>query len=195
MTTRVLTRAAVYAALYVVLTLAPGLNAVAYGQVQFRVSECLLVFVLFDRAALPGLVVGTAIANGFGPIAAVDVWFGSLLTLVACLGMWLVAGRPPEPHAVAAGTGGETHDVGRLVRCVIALAVPVVVNGFGVAFELKWQLELPFWPSVLWVSIGEAAVLCLLGLPLLAMTWSGVLEPLVWSGGRRSVSDGRRGGL
>ena len=41
-------RAAVYAALYAVLTLAPGLNALAYGQVQFRVSEALMIFACFD---------------------------------------------------------------------------------------------------------------------------------------------------
>ena len=42
MSSRSLVRAAVYAALYAALTLAPGLNALAYGQVQFRVAEALI---------------------------------------------------------------------------------------------------------------------------------------------------------
>jgi uncharacterized membrane protein len=198
MNTRFLVRAAVYAALYIVLTVAPGLNAIAYGQVQFRVSECLLVFVLFDAAALPGLVVGTAVANGFGPMPTVDVWFGSLLTLVSCVGMRLIAGPQPMRRPGAAATAGETAaDAGRLARAVIALLVPVVVNGFGVAFELAWMLDLPFWPSVAWVSLGEAVVVYLFGLPLLLAIRSGALAPAFGRLGNERVatgSDGRQGG-
>ena len=58
MTSRFLVRAALYAALYAALTLAPGLNALAYGQVQFRVAEALMVFACFDPAAVLGLTAG-----------------------------------------------------------------------------------------------------------------------------------------
>ena len=50
---------------------------------------------------------------------------------------------------------------------VAALAVPVVVNAFGVAAMLAFILDLPYWASVVWVGIGEAAVLFTLGLALL----------------------------
>jgi uncharacterized membrane protein len=139
---RFLVRAAVYAALYAVLTLAPGLSALAYGPVQFRVSETLMVFACFDPAAVAGLTVGCAIANLGSPMMPVDTVVGSLLTLVAGLVMYRVGPR------------------------VIALAAPVVVNAFGVAAMLALVLDLPYWASALWVGIGEAAVLFTLGLGL-----------------------------
>ncbi len=142
MTSRFLVRAAVYAALYAALTLAPGLNALAYGQVQFRVSEALLIFACFDPAAVLGLTAGTAIANLGSPMMPVDTVVGAALTLLAAAIMHAIGPR------------------------VVALAVPVVVNAFGVAAMLALLLELPYWASVVWVGIGEAAVLFTLGLAL-----------------------------
>jgi uncharacterized membrane protein len=142
MTSRFLVRAAVYAALYAALTLAPGLNALAYGQVQFRVSEALLIFACFDPAAVLGLTAGTAIANLGSPMMPVDTVVGAALTLLAAAIMYAIGPR------------------------VVALAVPVVVNAFGVAAMLALLLELPYWASVAWVGIGEAAVLFTLGLAL-----------------------------
>ncbi len=143
MSSRSLVRAAVYAALYAVLTLAPGFSALAYGQVQFRVSETLMVFACFDPAAVVGLTVGTAIGNLGSPMMPVDTIVGALLTLVAALVMYRIGPR------------------------VVALAAPVVVNAFGVAAMLALILDLPYWASALWVGMGEAAVLFTLGLALL----------------------------
>jgi uncharacterized membrane protein len=132
----------VYAALYAALTLAPGLSALAYGPVQFRVSEALMVFACFDPAAVVGLTVGCAIANLGSPMMPVDTLVGSLLTLAAGLIMYRVGPR------------------------VVALVAPVVINAFGVAAMLAIILDLPYWASALWVGIGEAAVLFTLGLAL-----------------------------
>ena len=143
MSSRFLVRAAVYAALYAVLTLAPGLNAFAYGEVQFRVAEVLMVFACFDPAAVVGLTVGTAIGNLGSPMMPVDVVAGAALTLLAAVIMHVIGPR------------------------VAALAVPVVVNAFGVAAMLAFILQLPYWASVVWVGIGEAVVLFTLGLALL----------------------------
>ncbi len=143
MSARLLARAAVYAALYVALTLTPGLSSIAYGQVQFRVSEGLLAFAAADVAALPGLAVGTALANLASPLGLIDVVYGAALTLVAALGMWAIGPRP------------------------WALVVPVVVNGLGVPVELALVLDLPYWPSVAFVALGEAAVMASIGAALL----------------------------
>jgi uncharacterized membrane protein len=145
MSSRFLVRAAVYAALYAALTLAPGLNALAYGQVQFRVAEALLVFACFDPAAVVGLTVGTAIGNLGSPMMPVDVIAGAALTLLAAALMYFVGPR------------------------LVALAAPVVVNGLGVAAMLALLLDLPYWPSVAWVGVGEAAVMFTLGLALLVV--------------------------
>jgi uncharacterized membrane protein len=143
MSSRFLVRAAVYAALYAALTLAPGLNALAYGEVQFRVAEALMVFACFDPAAVVGLTVGTAIGNLGSPMMPVDVFVGAALTLVAAAIMHVIGPR------------------------VVALAAPVVVNALGVAAMLALILDLPYWASVVWVGVGEAAVLFTLGLALL----------------------------
>ena len=145
MTSRFITRAALYAALYAALTLAPGLNAVAYGPVQFRLSESLLAFACVDPAALPGLAVGTALGNLGSPMLVIDVVLGSLLTLVSAAVMLRIGPR------------------------FAALAVPVVVNGLGVAAMLAFAAGLPFWASVVWVSSGEAAVMASAGALLLLL--------------------------
>ncbi len=143
MSSRFLVRAAVYAALYAALTLAPGLNALAYGEVQFRVAEALMVFACFDPAAVVGLTAGTAVGNLGSPMMPVDTIVGPLLTLAAAGIMYLTGPR------------------------VVALVAPVVINAFGVAAMLALILHLPYWASVLWVGIGEATVLFTLGLALL----------------------------
>jgi uncharacterized membrane protein len=132
---RFLARAALCAAAYAGLTLAPGLNAVAYGPVQFRVSEILTVFACVDPAAVAGTTLGTAIANLASPIAVLDVPFGALLTLAATLAMWRIGPR------------------------YVALLVPILVNGFGVAAELALLQDIPYWYGVVFVSLGEAVVL------------------------------------
>lgn len=154
MTSRFLARAAVFAALYAALTLAPGLSSLAYGQVQFRVSEGLMAFACFDPAAVVGLTAGTLIANVAGsPIGPLDWVAGTLLTLVAALVMLRLGGR------------------------LAALLAPVVVNGFGVAGELRVALHLPYWPSVGFVSLGELTVLATAGVVMfgLARRYGGVL--------------------
>jgi len=141
---RSLARAALYAAAYTALTLAPGLNAVAYGPVQFRVSEALTVFACFDPAAIVGLSVGTAIANVASPIAVLDVPFGAALTGVATFVMWRLGPHWP------------------------ALLAPIVVNGIGVGFELWLLTSVSFWYAVAFVGLGEAVVLFTGGAALLA---------------------------
>jgi len=143
--TRFVVRAALYAALYAVLTLVPGLNALAYGAVQFRVAEALLAFACVDPAAVVGLTVGTALGNLGSPMFLADVVFGSLLTLVAAALMYRIGPR------------------------FVALAVPVVVNGLGVAALLAVVLDLPFWASAVWVAAGEAAVMATAGAALLVL--------------------------
>jgi uncharacterized membrane protein len=150
---RFIARSGLLAALYAALTLAPGLNSIAYGQVQFRVSEGLLPLATVDPAAVVGLTLGTAIANTASPMGLTDVVFGSLLTLVSTLLMYRLGPR------------------------LLALAVPVVVNGLGVPVELALILQLPYWYSVLAVTAGEAAVMLTLGIIVLKVVRSGVLWP------------------
>ena len=106
MTIRELTFAAVLAALYAALTL--FLPVPQYVGIQLRVAEALTVLPFFFPAATPGLFVGCVIANLFSPFV-LDVVFGSLATLLACLwtgrmnNRWLAPLPPVVCNAVIVG--------------------------------------------------------------------------------------------
>ncbi len=86
--TRVLTQAALIAALYVVLTYISNLAGLASGAVQVRISEALTILPAFTFSAVPGLAVGCVVANLLTGAALWDVVFGSLATLVGALGTY-----------------------------------------------------------------------------------------------------------
>ena len=121
------------AALYVVLTMVT--YPFSYMGIQFRVAEIMVLLCFFRKDYAFGLVIGCAIANLPSAIGLVDVGFGSLATLIACLGIMFM------------------KNLG------IACLFPVVSNAFIVGFELWKFLGLPFWISVAEVAIGEFAVM------------------------------------
>ena len=90
--TRFVTRAAIFAALYAVLTYAqfllwPESTSMA---IQVRISEALCVFAFFTPAAVPGLTLGCLLFNlTFAGTLPMDWLVGTLATLLAVEGMWL----------------------------------------------------------------------------------------------------------
>lgn len=80
---RFLALSAMFAAVYFVLTMA--IQPIAYGPIQFRISEAMMIFAAMYLEAVPGLVVGCLLANLFSPFGIFDVVFGTLATLLACL--------------------------------------------------------------------------------------------------------------
>ena len=79
---RKLVRCGVVAAIYVVLCLA--LQPLSYGAVQVRVAEALCLLPVFGTEYILGVVLGCFLANLLGS-TVVDVVFGTLATLLACL--------------------------------------------------------------------------------------------------------------
>lgn len=79
---RKLARCGLVAALYVVLclTLAP----LSYGVVQVRIAEALCLLPVFGTEYIVGVVLGCFLSNLLGS-TIVDVIFGTLATLLACL--------------------------------------------------------------------------------------------------------------
>jgi uncharacterized membrane protein len=140
----------IIASLYVVLTITPPLNALAYLGVQFRISEVLLLLVFFRKDYIVGIVVGTFIANVFGPLGSF-VWFDAILgSLVTFLSGYLL---------------------GRSRVYWIGMIPPVVFNALYLAIFLPLALALPFEWSVISsigfsVALGQVAVLYGLGFPL-----------------------------
>ena len=79
---RKLVRCGLVAAIYVVLCLA--LQPLSYGAVQVRVAEALCLLPVFGTEYILGVVLGCFLANLLGS-TIVDVIFGTLATLLACL--------------------------------------------------------------------------------------------------------------
>ena len=129
MTIRELTFAAILAAVYAALTL--FLPVPQYGAVQVRVAEALAVLPFFFPTATWGLFAGCVIANLFSPFV-LDVVFGSLATLLACL--W----------------------TGRLRNRWLAPLPPVVCNAVIVGWEIAF-LQVGFAPGF-WSAYALNAV-------------------------------------
>lgn len=141
LTVRDLTLAALIAAVYAVLTL--GLPLPPYAGIQLRVAEAMTVLPFLFPAAVPGLFVGCFIVNLFSPFP-LDIVFGSLATLLACLltrrmpNRWLASLPPVLCNALIVGAeiawyeagfgpgfwqayayNAFTVGVGELIACVI----------------------------------------------------------------------------
>ena len=158
--------AAVVGALYAILTMV--LAPISYGPLQFRISEALCVLSYFTPAAAWGLFIGCAIANTLSAAGLPDVIFGSLATLIACLGM------------SAVGKHMKDSLKSRLLACFL----PVIVNAVIVSAMLTYAyiglspLEHPgaFAVCAGEVALGELPVMYLFGLPL--MSWLPKYLPL-----------------
>ena len=56
---------AIVAAIYVVLTITPPLNAISYGAYQFRISEMMNFLAFYNPKYIIGVTIGCMIANFF----------------------------------------------------------------------------------------------------------------------------------
>ena len=84
------TRAAMIAALYVVLTMIANAFGLANYAIQVRFSEGLTVLPFFTPAAIPGLFAGCLISNILTGAMPLDVIFGSIATLIGALGTYVL---------------------------------------------------------------------------------------------------------
>lgn len=145
-TVKQLVTGAVIAAAYVVLSLLSTALGLAFGPVQFRLSEVLCVLPIFTPSAVWGLTVGCIISNLFSPLGAVDLVFGTAATLLAALLTLL------------------------LKDCrftLLPLLPPVICNAVIVGAELSIFLgEVGFFAAAAGVALGEAVVVIGCGLPL-----------------------------
>ncbi|EHJ52982.1 QueT transporter family protein [Streptococcus macacae] len=84
LTLRDMTQIALVAAIYVVLTAMPPLNAISYGAYQFRISEMMNFLAFYNRKYIIGVTLGCMIANAISPqsLGLIDVIVGGGSTLV-----------------------------------------------------------------------------------------------------------------
>lgn len=172
--------AAVYAAATLVALLA--LQGLAWGPVQFRISEAVCVLALLTPNAIPGLTIGCVLANlialainGTGALGLLDVVFGSLATCLGALWCWKMRGNP------------KIAVLGPVIAnaLIVPAYLPLLLQGMGF-YTIPFTtiaLDGAYIPMYLFglvaTGVGEALVMYVLGLPLLAaLKRSGVAKRL-----------------
>lgn len=165
------TRIAVIAALYAAMTLVCVLflGGLAWGPVQFRISEALCVLALFTPDAVPGLALGCVIANlanialsGTGTLGLLDVVFGSLATAIGAYFSYRFRDKP------------SLAVLGPVVAnaLIVPAYLPLMVQGLGfytipfTSISLEGLYGLMYAFGLITTGVGEAVVLYALGLPL-----------------------------
>lgn len=144
--TKFITQTAVIAALYVALTL--GFSFMAYGAIQFRIAEILVLLVFIDKKYFLGLVLGCAISNAFSPLGMIDVLVGTFATIVALLFIMFIRKNMGDNKK----------------SLIIASLGPVVSNAIFVGIQLTVLFkELPFILNAAYVAIGEFVVVTIVG--------------------------------
>ena len=160
--------AAVYAAATLITMFL--LQGLAWGPVQFRISEAVCVLAVLTPAAVPGLTIGCAIANlvalainGTGALGLLDVVFGSAATCIGALWCWKFRERPK-----IALLGPVLANA-----LIVPAYLPILLQGLGF-YTIPFtdiSLDGAYLPMYLFglvaTAIGQALVIYVLGLPLL----------------------------
>ncbi|PWM75271.1 MAG: hypothetical protein DBX59_02255 [Bacillota bacterium] len=149
--TKMLTRAGVIAALYVVLTFI--VLPVASGAIQFRPGEALSVLPLLFAESVPALFVGCLIANLVAGAAVQDIVFGALVSLLAAALTW-ASGKVLKNKWAKALVGG---------------IFPVALNAFLLPLIWIWAygaLEYAYLAQVGFLLLSQSVAVYLLGIPL-----------------------------
>lgn len=166
-----LARVGVIAAAYAACTLIAllFLGSLAWGPIQFRVSEALCVLALFTPAAIPGLTLGCVIANvmnivisGTGMLGMLDVVFGSLATFAGALFTWEM-----RRHPLVALAGPVLANA-----LIVPAYLPLLLQGVGfytipfttISLDNSWLFMYLF--GLVTTGVGEAVIMYVLGYPL-----------------------------
>lgn len=147
-------RCAMIAAVYVVLCLA--LQPFSYGAVQVRLAEALCLLPVFGPEYIVGVTLGCLLANALGS-TVIDVVFGTLATLLACLVTYALRNVRVKGLALPASLP------------------PVLFNALIVGWEISvffsdTPATLPVTLfNMLTVGIGEVISCCILGVLLVRL--------------------------
>ena len=168
MHTRRLTRLALVASLYVVLTylanvLGPGLN-LGYGPIQVRISEGLSMLALFDPLMPVALYTGCLLANLLGGMGLPDIVFGPLLTLAAgyaTYGLRKVPVLPFLPPVIFNALGVSAY---LYFLLGIDFGFSTVESTGTLASILNWLVSHPYWAMVLSIGIGQSIAVIVFGI-------------------------------
>ena len=145
LTTREIALNGIVAGMYATITILTA--SFAYGNIQFRIAECLCVLVCFSPSLTVGLSLGCLIANIFSTVSALDIFVGTAATVIGCL-------------------------LTQQIKKAALVPLPTILaNALLVGAMLAWvYMPQQFWRGFVImgaeVAAGEIAVLYLLGVPL-----------------------------
>ncbi|MBY5033822.1 QueT transporter family protein [Streptococcus gallolyticus] len=147
-TVRDLAQIALVAAVYVILTVTPPLNAISYGAYQFRIAEMLNFLAFYNRKYIAGLTIGCMIANLYS-FGVIDVFVGGGSTLVfVTLGVILFDKYKKERILN-----------GFFNKAFFFFSIFFSLSMFTIALELKVIAATPFFLTWFTTAIGEFASL------------------------------------
>ncbi len=145
-----ITKVALIGAIYTVLVLLSA--PIAFGPVQFRISEVLTVLPIFSPIAIPGLTLGCFLSNligllmGENPLGIADIFIGTTATFFSAV-ITRYIGKNCKRWAVYAFAPFP------------AVIINAVLIGLELAFVFTPQaLLVGFLTNALWVFIGQFAV-------------------------------------
>ncbi len=144
-------KTALIGAMYAALTYLSAGMGMAFGAVQFRLSEALTVLPIFTPAACVGLTVGCVVSNIVSSVSPLDMIFGSFATFLAAVLTRLLRNITIKKFPL------------------LSFLSPVVVNGLVVGAEISLLGGLGeasfalFVTNALSVASGEVAVVFTLG--------------------------------
>ena len=151
--TRYILTAAIIAAAYVALTYFSAAFGIAYGNIQFRLSEALNILAAFTPAAIPGLTIGCILGNIASPIGLIDIVVGAIATFLSALTIRLISKKLDRSLPF------------------VAVLPPTLFNSVFVGLEITLFLSenVSFGYFLLFaaeVALGEMVVCLALGIPL-----------------------------
>lgn len=152
-TVREMAQIAIVAAIYVVLTLTPPLNAISYGAYQFRISEMMNFTAFYKPKYIIGVTLGCMIANFFS-FGLIDVFVGGASTLVfLSLGVYFF-----RKYMKDRLFGGKVN------KAFFYFALFFSASMVTIAAELYFIAQAPFFLTWLTTGLGEFTSLLVGGL-------------------------------
>ncbi|WP_343210124.1 QueT transporter family protein [Anaerolentibacter hominis] len=131
-----LTRAAMIAAVYVVLTYIANAFGLANGVIQVRLSEALTILPYFTPAAIPGVTAGCLLSNILTGCSLLDIIFGTAATLLGAVGSYLL----------------------RKIRWLVPLP-PIIANTLIVPWVLRASYGVPDAYPYLMATVGMGEII------------------------------------
>lgn len=172
MNARTVAQAGIIAAVYAALTflVIQFMSVFSFGIVQFRLSEALTVVACLTPAAIPGLFIGSALANlssvaAFGALGLLDVVFGSLGSLLGAAWAWRF--RRNTGVALLGPVVFNALIVPAYLPFMLGASGLTTIPALGITGTSPWIVL--YLAGVVGVGAGQAVVVYGLGLPLLAV--------------------------